>query len=427
MKLRKIISGALVLAMSTSLLVGCGKTAAEPEKSEPVSKVEDTSTKKDEVKEEVAPTVTLTLGYWGSSGEDQAFAKAVQGVLDLYPEVKEVKMQQYPSVMEFYQRLPGEIAAGTAPDIVNITNEQHLQLIQQGLVLPLDEYKLDMSNLSQVAVDVWKSEGKQYGIPTTAAPATFAINDDMFKEAGIASYPETWEDVYEASKILTKGDVIGLCLDIGNIYHPTQYMNSFGGGWKDGKAINSEENIKALEYIFKMFDEGLATTAKNAGKSWDGEVFAAEQCAMSTGGTWYVGAMKASAPDVNFSFIPMPGGNGAKGCTLHSYAYALVKGTENKDLAAKVANYLARSEYQQANAEITGGRPSDTTVMDKFHELNPQLTVLNDYQSTATGFGYPADAQFQAEFLGFLESVIYGDDDITAKEILDTLAEEYGN
>ena len=48
-------------------------------------------------------------------------------------------------------------------------------------------------------------------------------------------------------------------------------MNSFGGGWKDGKAINSSENVAALEYIFKMFDEGLAVTAKDAGMTWDGE------------------------------------------------------------------------------------------------------------------------------------------------------------
>lgn len=414
MKFKRLATLAMAGALSLGLLAGCSNPSTPaPSQSSSGSGNEE--------------GITLTLGYWGSSGEDEAFAKAVEGIQEAVPGIKEIKLQQYPGVAEFYQRLPGEIAAGTAPDIVNITNEQHLQLIEQGLVLPLDDYGLDLSALSETAVNVWKYDGKQYGIPTTAAPATFAVNDDLWQAAGLGEYPTTWEEVYEASKVLTKDGVVGLCLDIGNIFHPTQYMNSFGGGWKDGTAINSQENVDALNYIFKMFDEGLAITAKDAGKSWDGEVFAAQQCAMSTGGTWYVGTMNEAAPDVNYSFIPMPGGDGNQGCTLHSYAYAVIKSTENAELAAKAAAYMARAEYQETNAEITGGRPSDASVMDTFLELNPKLAVLGEYETAATGFGYPADAAFQTDFTSAIEEVIYGGADTTAQEILDQLAAQYGS
>ena len=41
----------------------------------------------------------------------------------------------------------------------------------------------------------------------------------------------------------------------------------------------------------------------------DGEVFAGEKCAMSTGGPWYVGIMAESAPDNELFLYPgMPGG-----------------------------------------------------------------------------------------------------------------------
>ncbi|NLO83900.1 MAG: sugar ABC transporter substrate-binding protein [Clostridiales bacterium] len=401
MKMKKMVAMLLMMVMCVSLL---GVATAES-----------------------AEKVTLTVGYWGSSGEDKAFAKAIEGIMEQFPEVGEVKLQQYPGVADFYQRLPGEIAAGTAPDIVNITNEQHLQLIDQGLVIALDDFNLDMSALSESSVNVWNYDGKQYGIPTTAAPATFAVNVDLWTAADLGEYPTTWEEVYEASKVLTKDDVVGVCLDIGNIFHPTQYMNSFGGGWNGGTTINSKENVDALTFIFKMFEEGLATTAKDAGKSWDGEVFAAGQSAMSTGGTWYVGTMSASAPDTNYTFIPMPGGDGNNGATLHSYAYAVLTGTKNEELAAKVALYMARPEYQVANAEITGGRPSDPSVMETFLELNPELAVLNDYEATATGFNYPSDLQFQTDFTSALEGVIYGGDTTTPQEILDALFEAYGN
>lgn len=368
----------------------------------------------------------LTIGFWGSSGEDEAVKKAAEGIAEAVPGVKEIKMEQYPGADDFYQKLPGQIAAGTAPDLIIATNEQHLQLIVDGLLLPLDEYNLDLSGYASNAVEAWRYEDQQYAIPITATAATFAVNEDMWKEAGLGEYPTTWEEVYEASKKLTTEDTAGICIDIGNIFHPTQYMNSFGGGWKDGTAINSEENVKALEYIFKMFDEGLAVTAKDAGMTWDGEVFAGKKCAMSTGGPWYVGLMSESAPDVNYKFIPMPGGDGKNGVTLHSYGIAVVKNTENPELAANAAYYLSREEAQVERAKITGDRPSIESVLDAFHAENPQLTVIDEYIGMATGFGYPADQEFKTDFSTALEAHVYAEDTTSAKDILDGLAERYG-
>ncbi|RGZ04438.1 extracellular solute-binding protein [Hungatella hathewayi] len=176
-----------------------------------------------------------------------------------------------------------------------------------------------------------------------------------------------------------------------------------------------------------MFDEGLAVTAKDAGMTWDGEVFAGEKCAMSTGGPWYVGMMAESAPDVNYSFIPMPGGNGNSGVTLHSYGIAVVKDAENAELAAKAAYYLSREEAQIARAEITGDRPSIESALVSFREKNPALAVIDEYIGQATGFGYPADQEFKTDFSTALESHVYAGDTTTAQEILDTLAEKYGN
>lgn len=368
----------------------------------------------------------LSVGFWGSSGEEKAVQASLEGVQDAVEGVKEVKLEQYSTVNDFYEKLPGQVAAGTAPDIIIATNEQHLQLIDDGALIPLDDYSFDLSGYAQNAVEAWQYEGSQYGIPITAAPSTFAINTDLWEKAGLGDYPTTWDEVYEDAKKLTTDDCAGICIDIGNIYHPTQYMNSFGGGWKDGKEINSEENVKALEYIFKMFDEGLATTAKDAGMTWDGEVFAAQKCAMSTGGTWYVNTMRESAPDVNYTFIPMPGGDGNVGCTLHTYGIAVVRGTPDEEMAANVAYYMSRQEAQEKRAELIGDRPSIEAALPAFREDNPQLDVIDEYISTATSFGYPADQEFKTDFTTALEYHIYNGDTTSAQDILDTLAASYG-
>lgn len=421
----------LSVMLAASAMSGCSKAGNEEAVKTEAAKAEDTKSAGEssqaESGSEDGKGITLTVGFWGSSGEDKAVQAAAEGIKEAVPGVAEIKMEQYPGADDFYQKLPGQIAAGTAPDLIIATNEQHLKLIVDGLLLPLDQYGFDLSSYAQNAVEAWSYEDKQYAIPITSTAATFAVNDDLWKAAGLEEYPETWEEVYDAAKVLTKDGVTGLCLDIGNIFHPTQYMNSFGGGWKDGKAINSSENVAALEYIFKMFDEGLAVTAKDAGMTWDGEVFAGEKCAMSTGGPWYVGMMAESAPDVNYSFIPMPGGNGNSGVTLHSYGIAVVKDAENAELAAKAAYYLSREEAQIARAEITGDRPSIESALVSFREKNPALAVIDEYIGQATGFGYPADQEFKTDFSTALESHVYAGDTTTAQEILDTLAEKYGN
>lgn len=425
-KMRKMIALGLGMAMCVSLTTGCQSggtkkdTAAE-------TKAADAADAADAANAEASGDgVTLTIGFWGSSGEDKAVKAAAEGIQEAVPGVAGIEIEQYPGADDFYQKLPGQIAAGTAPDLIIATNEQHLQLIADGLLLPLDSYEFDLSGYAQNAVEAWRYEDQQYAIPITATAATFAVNDDLWKEAGLGEYPTTWDEVYEAAKALTKDGVTGLCLDIGNIFHPTQYMNSFGGGWKDGTAINSEENVKALEYIFKMFDEGLAITAKDAGMTWDGEVFAGEKCAMSTGGPWYVGLMSESAPDVNYSFIPMPGGDGKNGVTLHSYGIAVVKDAEDADLAAQAAYYLAREEAQIERAKITGDRPSIESALEAFRSENPKLNVIDDYIGTATGFGYPANQEFKTDFTTALEAHVYAGDTTPAKDVLDELAANYG-
>lgn len=413
MRTKRILALSLMATMGMTMLAGCGN-----------DKEADTGTGD---KETSKSSGVLTVGFWGSSGEDEAVKASLEGVENKVDGVKEVKLEQYSTVNDFYDKLPGQIAAGTAPDIIIATNEQHLQLIADGALAELDDYNFDLSGYASNAVEAWQYQGKQYGIPITAAASTFAVNTDMWQEAGLGdTYPTTWEEVYEAAKTLTKDGVSGICIDIGNIFHPTQYMNSFGGGWKDGAGINSDENTAGLEYVFKMFDEGLAVTAKDAGMTWDGEVFAGEKCAMSTGGTWYVNTMRESAPDVNYTFIPMPGGGQKEGSTLHSYGIAVVSGTEDEEMAANVAYYMSRQEAQEKRAELIGDRPSIEAALPAFRETNPVLNVMDEYIDKATSFGYPADQEFKTDFTTALENHIYNGDTTSAKDILDTLADNYG-
>ena len=369
---------------------------------------------------------TITVGFWGSSGEDKAIDAALEGVLEAIPGVKEVKKVQYPSANDFYEKLPGQFVAGTAPDVVVATNERHLQLIDNGVLAPLDSYGFDLTGYAENAVQAWNYEGVQYGIPMTAAPALFAINVDLWNAAGLGDYPTTMEEVYVAAKTLTKDGAVGLCSHDGSLFAPTQYLNAFGGGWNGTHDIDRQENIDGLDFVFKMFDEGVAAAPRTLGLGWDGEVFAAGKAAMTTAGTWYVNLMRESAPDTNYVFIPFPGGNGKTGCTLHSYGAAVIADGENEDLAAQVAYYMARQESQEKRAELMGDRPCMEAALPVFQAANPALAVIDEYIAEAKGFNYPGDQAFTTDLVNALQAHIHAGDTTSAADVLKTLAATYG-
>lgn len=369
---------------------------------------------------------TITVGFWGSSGEDKAIDAALEGVLEAIPGVKEVKKVQYPSTNDFYEKLPGQFVAGTAPDVVVATNERHLQLIDNGVLAPLDSYGFDLTGYAENAVQAWNYEGVQYGIPMTAAPSLFAINVDLWNAAGLGDYPTTMEEVHEAAKTLTKDGVVGLCIHDGSLGATTQYLNAFGGGWNGTHDIDRQENIDGLDFVFKMFDEGVAAAPRTLGLGWDGEVFAAGKAAMTTAGTWYVNLMRESAPDTNYVFIPFPGGNGKTGCTLHSYGAAVIADGENEDLAAQVAYYMARQESQEKRAELMGDRPCMEAALPVFRAANPALAVIDEYIAEAKGFNYPGDQAFTTDLVNALQAHIHAGDTTSAADVLKTLAVTYG-
>lgn len=416
--MKKILSLLLTTAMLATLATGCttntgnaGTPSAAPSSS---AKAPD------------AEPVTITFGYWGDSGETDAYAKAIEGIEAAVPGVK-VELAHYSGTADFWDSLPGQIAAGTAPDIIAPTNEGHLSYIADGLFLPLDAYNLDMSAYAPNAVDAWTYEGKLYGIPTTAAPGLFMVNKDLWDAAGLGNMPTTWDEVYEAAKVLTKDDVKGLCIDFSQGFHPTQYMNAFGGGWKNGADIASTANEHAFDYIFKMYNEGLAVNPKDVGLSWDGEVFAAGKCAMTTGGTWYIGMMKEAAPNTNYEIIPMPGGEGNNGCTLHSIAFTILSNCKNPELAAKVAYYMSREDAQKTTAELVGNMPSMLSLRDWYFTQNPKMKNAKESLDWATSFGYPVKAaEFQTDLVRAFEEVEYAGGNQTSRDILSTLAAKYG-
>ena len=361
--------------------------------------------------------VQLKIAFWGSSGEEQALKEAAVGLEKTVNGVSSVVWEQFPSVNEFYDTLPTQAVIGKMPDIVMLSNEEQKALIEAGILEPIEEIPDSNLYIENISAE-WMYQGKLYGLPSTAAPALFIINDDMWKKAGLLNYPETWEEVYEDAKVLKAHGFMPLCIEIGNLYHITQYLLSFGGGWDEGVNMNTEGNREALSYILKMFDEGLAVTEQDEGKSWSGEVFLDKKCAMVTGGTWYIGNLK-EAPDIHYRILPVPGTDRGNEKTIHSYGFSVMNGSQNKEAAQEAVKYMTRKEAQEIRMRITGDCPSLVSLQDAYYDLYPQISFMCEDIKLTRSFEYPTDLTVLDRVREKLEQRIYGGNrDLSPDEIL---------
>lgn len=418
---------ALLVFVAALMFTGCARQAAPEQEPAPAQQpAQQPAPAQEPAKEEPAP-VNIRVGLWGSEEELNASLENAQGADSMFPGLT-VEIQPFPSSEDFWSNLPAQIAAKTAPDIVKLTNEGAFEYIEKGLFVPIDGYVseagLNLDAFAQSAKDIWTVDGNLYGIPKSVMPAMFIVNQDMWDEAGLGELPTTWDEVKDAARVLTKGDTKGIIINL-HEFHLTNWVLTFGGGWGNGRTINSDANVQALETIVEFYDEGLAITPKQAGFGWDGEVFANLRGAMSSGGWWYKGFLANAAPDINVSYIPMPMGT-TRGSTSHSDAYVVLKDAVDKVAAVQAAYWLTRDEALESIMERVGINPAKPALASKFYEVNPEFAAIEAMVPYSKDFGYPADTRnFNLLLVQAMEEKILGGIDISIREILDNIQAEF--
>ena len=374
--------------------------------------------------------VILKMGLWANAGELAAWEESIKGIEDAVPGVAGIEIMHYPSTGDFWASIPSQMAAGTAPDFVIPTNENAYQYIADGMFVATDPETLDLSQIAPDAVNVWTIDGKLYGVPLSMQPTALIVNMDMWEAAGLTEddYPTTWQKVEAAAEKLSVNGVYGLCVNLTNTFHFTQVVQGFGGGWGYGETIDSEANIKALDWLIDMFDKGWCISPDQLGDDWDGPSFAQGKVAMTTGGVWYEGYMADF--DVNWKAFPIPydeENEASRGLSLHSNAITVLSSSEHPDLAAQAAIYLARPESMKNYMEGAGAIPANTELASDFYTNYPNLALLEGTEAYGKSFEYPAETeQFQTTLNLKMQSVLYDSgNDMRAADIYKEVIEEY--
>lgn len=262
-----------------------------------------------------------------------------------------------------------------------------------GMIQPLDDIAGDRLDdwKERMVPEVYESgmhEGKLYALPTSVDMASFlAINLDAMEEAGFDRPPETWEELREYAKAMTKPDRPGIAfpattapVDI-NIFEGLLYAN--GGRIFDeetGKVtLNDPGVVDALQFYLDLIADGSTPAATSLTETFfrdTAQLFGQGRSAMWIGLSW-LNTPWGVNEDVRWTGVPMPKPETPTGS--FEPVNAIMDGSAMLMVSSRSKNPEAAVEYldfwaQDKQLEIWGGQPETARIpAGKAAWDNPEL------------------------------------------------------
>ena len=368
MMLRKASAVTAAFALATLGLVACGGSDDSGDSDAP------TAVDTDALDAALEEGGELTYWTWTPSGEDQAAA-----FMKAYPNVKVnvVNVVNAGTNTEEYTKLQNAIKAGSgAPDVAQIEYYAMPQFSMTDSLLDLSEYGFGELE-DQYTPGPWGAvtEGDAvYGLPQDSGPMALFYNEAIFKAAGIDEAPSTWEEFSEdAKKIHEWDDSVYITNDSGDAGFTTSMIWQAGGHpftTTDGTNVTIDFSDEGTQEFTSMWDQLIKDDLISPIARWSNERFQGlnqGKIASLITGAWMPGNLISGVEDTagDWRVAPMPTYDGtAANAENGGSAQAVIKQTENPELAAAFLKWLNNSEESIDIFLESGGFPSTTADLE---------------------------------------------------------------
>ena len=282
----------------------------------------------------------LAPSYTDSSKSD--WEEIIKGYNAKYPNVQ-VKLQ-IAAWTGFTDVVQSRIQGNDTPDILNDNN--FADSAKAGLLYPITDV-LSPSTFSSIVPSLAKngqgSDGKQWAAPDIASARIMLYNTDLFKQAGIAAAPKTWDELLaDSKKIAALGNgVSGYGMPMGKEEAQVEaslWIWGNKGDWLSGNDIkaNSDANIAAFDEM-KTFIDAKATQPNpgSANRQDVADLFNQGKLGMYVTQPGLVADMTKKFPNIKWALAPVPSKDGATPVALGVTDFILA--FNNKDDARKAA------------------------------------------------------------------------------------------
>lgn len=326
-----------------------------------------------------------------------------------------------PELPAFYQT---QLVAGTAPDIIDLQGMIWVEWAANGALLDLTPYmqkEPDVAKLyNQDYLASFVYDKKNYVVPFYIAKTLLFYNKTMFKEAGLAGAPKSFDEIVNFSQAMAKGEKTGfLTLNFDWLYWPLMQMNGVELLKPDMKtpAFNTPKTIEVLEKLAK------ATASGGINKiAWTGRwvepngAFASGNVGMLQAHSASYFFVKGQAPWVNPDTLGAAQ-NPGNWSTPTNHGFAISKSSKNPDLAWALVKHMTgnkwATEFSVRRRILTGNLAADKVGLEKVKTEDPLahavlLTQLEHTDKMCGNWPLPNDAQVKDAFWAEIQNAVLG-------------------
>ena len=331
----------------------------------------------------LAQTEIEFIQWW----EPEMPAGALRGIMDDFekanPDIK-VKLVSGPYSTTHDQIVVGA-ASGTLSDVVGLDGAWVNGLSKQGAIASLDPL-MDAAGYdrSQIA-DIIKVDGQSVMFPLASFVYPVFVNLDIAKAAGVDKMPTNRTEFAEAAKKMTNADknefgwVLPLSLETPNGIQNDVMAWVWASGasmLKDGKPdLENETVVGTLEYIKSLNDAGVISPGTFAKKEQDKvEEFVNGRVGMMVNSLAHINLIRERNPNLNFGISAVPavdGYTGKRGMPYASWGIGISEGSEHKEEAWKLVEYLMSPEVNSKLVTIANAFPGNVKAKPDLSKSDP--------------------------------------------------------
>lgn len=304
---------------------------------------------------------TVNLVFWGLWEPASVYAPVISEFEKQHPGITvQYEKQDIKSLGQYINRLSARMTSDNIPDVFTFHNSWVPEL--RGVLVPLPADVVSSTQLDTAYYPVVKKDlqvnGAYYGIPLGIDTLSLFVNDDLFKKAGIASYPTDWDTLLADAKQLTLQDQNGKIITSGvalgyydNVDHASDIMSLLlvqnGANLKNLTDSATLKNAQDAFQFYTWFSGGLGNHIWDDTLEHSKLAFAKGKVAMIFGYSWDILDIKAVNPNLKFTVVPVPHLPG-RDMTIASY---WVQGVSSRSKHPQEALAFLQFLVQKSNLE----------------------------------------------------------------------------
>lgn len=320
-----------------------------------------------------------------------------------------------------------QLAAGTAPDVIDIQGALWYQYAGDGILLNLTPYFAKDAEMKarfepNILEAASKYKGNYYMVPFYTPSTVLFYNKPMFQAAGLPQAPTTPTELFDYTKKLTHGSVSGyLTLNFDWLYWPLFRMNGVEILNADGTkaAFNTPAAVQTLKTLAELTASGAISKV-----SWTGRwvepngAFGAGNAAMLNA---HLPAFKAFesnstwANDRTVGVAAFPG----KWSVPNYHGFGITSTTKYPEVAWNFIKLVTSDKWATTLATVlgtlSGNSKADTTLMNDptFAKDNPVTATMFKVDLSETGnltgiTGSEKDARIKDAVYSNLQKALFG-------------------